>query len=119
MMNDFMMKKRRRRKTLYDDVSYIRQGRKGDADNLSAVEAVEAVSIHEVKCQLENMASKKTADKKGVVAELLKSCGDSMLGIIASVFSDILKPSAEVPETRKRTRLKVLFKAGDPCMADN
>ena len=80
---------------------------------------MEAVSIHEVKCQLKKISSKKAGDEKGVVAELLKSCGDSMLGILASVFSEILKPSAEVPETWKRTRLKVLFKAGDPCMADN
>lgn len=42
-----------------------------------------------------------------------------MRGILAVLFSDILKPGSNVPSYWKQTRLKVLFKQGDPQMPEN
>ena len=65
------------------------------------------------------MANGKALDQKGVVAELLKQSGDAFLGVVAGVFTDVLKPGAAVPEYWKDTQLKVLFKKGDPTLPDN
>jgi len=42
-----------------------------------------------------------------------------MLHMLAEVFSDVLKVDAETPESWKQTRMKVLFKKGDPRQAEN
>ena len=65
------------------------------------------------------MANRKSADTRGVVVELLKHSSEHMLDIIAQLFTDVLRMDAETPESWKETRLKVLFKKGDPRKADN
>ena len=39
--------------------------------------------------------------------------------MVAQLFTDIMDPSAQIPADWKETRLKVLFKKGDPQMPDN
>ena len=53
------------------------------------------------------MANGKALDQKGVVAELLKQSGDAFLGVVAGVFTDVLKPGAAVPEYWKDTQLTI------------
>ena len=65
------------------------------------------------------MANGKSGDTRGVVAELLKLRSDSMIEVIAVIFSDILDPRSAAPQSWKETRLKVLFKKGDRCSVDN
>eukprot|EP00959_Pyramimonas_sp_CCMP1952_P005197 109261-Pyramimonas_sp.AAC.1 len=65
------------------------------------------------------MSNGKSADARGVVAELLKEGSDKLLLAIAGLFSDILHPNAELPEYWRHSRLKVLFKKGDPKSVDN
>eukprot|EP00973_Karenia_brevis_P033988 4690318-Karenia_brevis.AAC.1 len=65
------------------------------------------------------MAAGKSADTNGVVVELLKHSGEGLLQVIADVFSDVLQPQAIFPEYWKNTRLKVLFKKGDPTLTEN
>ena len=54
-----------------------------------------------------------------MVVELLKASGDDFLWIISQVFTDILNPLADVPSYWQKTKLKVLFKKGDPQCPDN
>jgi len=65
------------------------------------------------------MKKRKSPDCRGVVAELLKCSCTYLLQMVADVFTDILQPKSEVPAYWKETRLKVLFKKGDPQCAGN
>ena len=79
----------------------------------------ERISLDDVRKQLHAMASRKAADSKGIVAELLKHSSDKLLEAIALLFEDVVKPQAMPPESWKQTRLKVLFKKGDPRNVEN
>ena len=65
------------------------------------------------------MANSKSADSRGVVAELLKHSSDDFLKLVAEMFADVLKADAEPPEAWKQTRLRVLFKKGSPLQVEN
>ena len=65
------------------------------------------------------MSRRKASDTNGLVAELLKDGGIAIREILAQVFTDILNPESSIPSYWKQTRLKVLFKQGDPQMPNN
>ena len=88
-------------------------------ETASALCAASPITANELRGQLQKTANGKSADSKGVVMELLKHSGDDFLEIVAQVFTDILDPVSEIPEYWKQTRLKVLFKKGDPQLPDN
>jgi hypothetical protein len=77
------------------------------------------ITVAELQKQLKAMRNRKGADSRGIVAELLKHAGHPFLQLVADLFTDVLNPNAEVPESWKQTRLKVLFKKGDPQSAEN
>ena len=78
-----------------------------------------AISPEEINDQLKLMANGKGADSKGVVVELLKHSSDKFIQLVADVFTDLLKPDAQIPSQWKSTCLKVLFKKGDAKMPEN
>ena len=86
-----------------------------DSDTTQAV----PIQPEEVKLQLKTMSNGKSADTRGVVVELLKHSGERMLELIANVFTDILQPGGQTPDQWRQTRLKVLFKKGDPRNVEN
>ena len=53
------------------------------------------------------------------MVELLKGGGQIFVQLIADVFTDVLQPKTDVPSYWKETRLKVLFKKGDPTLPEN
>ena len=61
--------------------------REGSSEDTALVghdfDPVVPVSVEEVRNQLKTMANRKCADTRGVVAELLKACGDDLLEIVA------------------------------------
>ena len=105
----------------YSDL-YACRGATASADAMetaSALCAASPITANELRGQLRKTANGKSADSKGVVMELLKHSGDDFLEIVAQVFTDILDPASDIPEYWKQTRLKVLFKKGDPQLPDN
>lgn len=76
-------------------------------------------TVSELRNYLKNIAKRKCADTRGVVAESLKHSSDDFLKVMAEVYNDILKPEAITPESWKQIRLRVLFKKADPQKADN
>jgi hypothetical protein len=77
------------------------------------------VTVKEVSKQLHMMKNGKAADSNGIVAEMLKMGGEKLQAIITDLFNEILVRKAEPPEEWKRTRIKVLFKKGDPQLPSN
>ena len=93
---------------------FASQGAAAEQRAAASAEHVPAIEADEVLMHLRRMASKKAADGRGVVAELLKEAGGTLEGIIAEVFTDIVQPGGLVPDYWKQTRLKIIFKKGDP-----
>ena len=77
------------------------------------------VQIEELKEQLKHMKPRKAADDGGVVAELLKSSSVETLRIIAKLFTATMKPGAVIPESWKKSSIRVLFKKGDSRQPEN
>ena len=65
------------------------------------------------------MKKRKAADENGLVVELLQYSSDTLIGLVADVFDDLIQGRAGAPENWKRTRLKVLLKKADPQMPGN
>ena len=57
------------------------------------------INKHELRKQLKTMANNKSADGRGIVAEILKDSSDKTLDLIAMLFNDVLEPEAEPPAT--------------------
>ena len=62
---------------------------------------------------LKKMQRGKAADKYGLVVDLLKDSGATILTAIASIFNDILSKETMAPHKWKQSRIIVLFKKGD------
>lgn len=77
------------------------------------------ITATEIATQLKLMTNKKCADANGIVAEILKHGTDKLLDLLCKLFNDLLKPDMEPPLAWKQTRLKVLFKKGNPLNAEN
>jgi hypothetical protein len=80
---------------------------------------VSPITAEEIKLLLRKMSRRKAGDADGIVADLLKDAGATLLEILAELFTEILQPGARVPEYWKKTRLKLLFKKGDTQLPDN
>ena len=78
-----------------------------------------AISAEELRSQLLKMSRRKATDADGLVAECLKDGGEALVTMLASVFTDIRSPTADVLEYWKQMRLNVLFKKGDPQLPEN
>ena len=68
---------------------------------------------------LKKMKNNKTAAEDGLVAEMLKAGGDALLQTIADIFTELLCNRMGTPESWRRSRLTVLFKAGDRQVPKN
>jgi hypothetical protein len=77
------------------------------------------VTSNEVGKELLMMKNGKAADANGVVAEMIKMGGQKLHSAIANLFNDVLVNNAEAPEEWKHTRIKVIFKKGDPQLPSN
>ena len=108
--------------TFYEELYKERVVKEGGAMHCTpspSGHAIPEITTGEVTRQLNKMSRRKACDSNGVVAELLKEGGAALHAILADVFNDILKPEMEVPKYWKETRLKVLFKKGDPQLPEN
>jgi hypothetical protein len=77
------------------------------------------VEVGEVNEALKHMKNLKTGADDGLVAEMLKTGHGGLLEVLALFFSDILNGLLEPPETWKVTKLKLIFKKGDPEFPKN
>ena len=83
------------------------------------VKEVDKITGKEVRAQLKRMKKKKAAYDKGIVSELLNEGSEALVEAIASIFTEILKPKSEVPESWRLSSIRVMFKKGDPKMPGN
>ena len=81
--------------------------------------SVEPFKMDELTGALRKMMSGKAAHGSGVVAEMLKNGRMALHETLLGLFNDILVAGAAPPETWRKTKLKVLFKKGDPKMPKN
>ena len=77
------------------------------------------VTMEEVRAALKDMKGNKTAAEDGLVAEMLKAGGQSLIETLADVFTELLCDRLEMPGTWRKSRLTVLFKTGDRQMPKN
>ena len=79
---------------------------------------VSEITVEELKLQIKSMVNGKSADCRGIVAEILKESPDCILDTITNL-NDILKVTAELPTTWKLIRLNVLFQKGNALELEN
>ena len=65
------------------------------------------------------MASNKAGYENGVIIEMFVHASDIFIGILADLFSSIMKPETAVPEYWKISSIRVLFKKGDDRLPEN
>ena len=75
--------------------------------------------MQELVQAMRRMKNGKAKDGSGVVAEMVKQGGRTLHEAILKLFNDVLVPGALPPESWRRTRLKVIFKKGDPKLPNN
>ena len=63
---------------------------------------VARITAEEVEGQLKKMARGKAADRKGIVAEMLRFGGAGLLQVLADVFNDILVEEQMPPRVMER-----------------
>ena len=98
---------------LYEDV---RDQQHGKAHNTQKEVPICSDEVAEALKQLKNM---KTGADDGLVAEMLKTGHRGLVDVLASFFTDILNGEKLPPETWRVTKLKVIFKKGDPELPKN
>jgi len=81
--------------------------------------AIPKVTAGEVRKQLLLMKNGKASDAAGIVAEMIKAGGERLQSVLADLFNDVLVNNAPPPQEWKHTRIKVLFKKGDPQLPSN
>ena len=84
-----------------------------------AMDTIENITSEEIKGELKHMASNKAGDENGVIIEMFVHASDNFLGILADLFSSIMKPETAVPEYWKISSIRVLFKKGDDRLPEN
>ena len=75
--------------------------------------------MDEVADALRSMKRGKAKDDAGIIAEMLKDSSVWFLESALEVFNDILCNKLDVPAAWKMTRLKVIFKKGNPKQVGN
>ena len=68
---------------------------------------------------LGNLKRGKTCGDDGLVAEMLKTGSEDLVWAMAVLFTDLLNRRAEMPAEWRKSRLVVLFKAGDRRLPKN
>ena len=56
------------------------------------------ISAEEVKKQIKEHRNDKAADQKGIIAEIMKLCGENFIEVMADFFNDILQGRGDVPD---------------------
>jgi hypothetical protein len=80
---------------------------------------VEDITTDEIEKQIKQLRNDKAADQKGIIAEMMKQSGERFMEVVADLFNDIIQLRGGVPETWRKTRLRVLFKKGNVQCPDN
>ena len=75
---------------------------------------VEPVTFDEVRRALQKL---KTGSDDGLVAEVMRTGHHGLLMLLAELFTEILQGGSALPA--ELTRIRVLFKKGDPMLAKN
>ena len=94
-------------------------GSSSDSKLAEVLESEPAVDVAEVEQALKRLKNNKTGADDGLVAEMLKTGHRPLLQLIARLFTDILCHEMEAPSAWKLSRLKLLFKSGDPLEPKN
>lgn len=78
-----------------------------------------SVTAEEVRDALKVLKNRKTGANDGLVAEMLKTKHEGLVGALAVFFDSILSDQLEIPDTWKLSTLKVIFKKGDAELPQN
>ena len=87
--------------------------------NAAVLSAIQPFSIEELLAALKKMKAGKAKDASGVVAEMLKHGGGALQTSILELFNEVLAQGTSPPDSWRQTRLKVIFKKGDPKLPKN
>jgi hypothetical protein len=85
----------------------------GDDYPLQDAPRANPVTVEEVVQALRQLKNGKTGADDGLVAEMLKTGHDELVKSIATFLEGILQDDLEVPDSWRKTELKVIFKKGD------
>ena len=77
------------------------------------------ITKEELQVALRKLKNGKTGADDGLVAEMLKTGHDGLVALIADFFTQILQGTLLPPDEWKVTKLRVLFKKGDPTLPKN
>ena len=88
-------------------------------EGLNSTSTIPPFSIEEFICALGKLKSGKASDASGVISEMIRHAGGPLHMAVLDLFNDILDPQALPPQSWKQTRLKVIFKKGDPLEVKN
>ena len=77
------------------------------------------VTVKELEAALAKLKKGKTGADDGLVAEMLKTGHADLVKAIAEFFTEIVNGTMPPPKEWKITKLRVLFKKGDPTMPKN
>ena len=81
-------------------------------------ENIPKVTTEELKVQLKVMRKGKASDRQDLVIEMFQEASDTLLELVASLFSDVLQ-SKSSPEAWRQSFISVLYKKGDVRIAKN
>ena len=71
------------------------------------------ISHQEVKAAISDMKSGRAQDGMGVLAEMIKSCGEFIVDVLTDLYNQVISIDAVLPGIWKKTTLIVIHKAGD------
>jgi hypothetical protein len=103
----------------YGDLYKANADHKYHDATFSSTSKIEDITEDEVRIQLNKMKKHKAGDSAGSVAEMLQYGSQELCGILAKLFSKILRFELEPPEAWKESLISVLYKKGDPTMPGN
>jgi len=73
----------------------------------------------ELRCELQKLKTHKCQDGAGLVAEMLKCGGETLVEILCETYNQLLLCNGEAPITWKETIITVLHKSGDERLPAN
>ena len=94
----------------YEELYKSHADNKYNAAIFSSTSKIEDITEGEVRMQLKKMRKNKSGDSAGLVVEMLQYGSQELCGILAKLFSKILRFELEPPEAWKESLISVLYK---------
>ena len=77
------------------------------------------ISSEEVEHAVKSLKTGKAKDSAGILAEMVKDVGNSLIGILTDLYNNILHDSAIPPKRWRESIISVLHKSGSPELPES